>query len=130
MSMRPRHGNARRAALDLRDRKGDADALGTLLAFPVWFAFTGAFVVLTWWCWTLAASQITLAKASTLDAHAAGTGADGKPDQSRAVVVKRRGVARDVERVGTIALWTYTVRLRAITRIEQFYGRPPVEDWE
>jgi hypothetical protein len=110
---------------------------------PVWFAFTGAFVALTWWCWSLAANQIALTRASGLDAIAAdgegarraqvyaGLGAHGALyAHSSTAVTEARGLQRDVAADNTIAGFVYRIRLRTVTRLEQFYGRPPVEDWE
>ena len=50
--------------------------------------------------------------------------------ESVSYVENDRAIARQIDVSNTIARFGYDIKLRVITRIEAFYARPPLEDWE
>lgn len=127
--------------IDIRSRRGEANALAFLLAFPVWWLMVGLIMVLGYWYWAQAANIVGLNRSgqATAVAH------DGETARREFLLAALGGYAADygdatytqdgramiaeVDQTVPIPAFqvpqSVTVKARVVTRIERFYPRPP-----
>ena len=135
----------------LRSRRGDGEALATLIAFPFWLLTTVLIMVLGYWYWAQAANIVGLQQG----ALAAAAGKNGEKVRREFVLTALGGYAEDYDTATydqknsralvaqmdkTIQVpfeWpgSVKVRVRMVTRLENFYARPndprdPDKGWE
>lgn len=132
--------------INLRSRRGTSEPLGFLIALPVWWAAIGIVLVLGLWFWSLAANMIGL----TRSGQALAAGHAGEAQRRAYIAAALGGFASDYGQanythsnravVGSVdatvdihafpAPAAITVQARTVSRIEQFYPRPPNGGWE
>jgi len=135
-----------RNSIQLRSRRGLSEPLGFLISLPAWWATIGVLLVLAFWFWSLAANMIGL----TRSGQALAVGQNGEAARKSFVATALGGYAQDYADaayetrgravVGSVDAEvdvhafpspdTITVKARMVSRLEQFYARPPDAGWE
>lgn len=136
-------GRASPSAPDLSSREGVSEALAFIYAFPIWWFTIGIVLVVGLWVWSTAVNFIGLAQAS----QAFGVGADAVRIREETLAAGLGGFATTHRSLGLgdapggrakeasvdvttdvqafPAPGSFTVQQRTLSRIEQFYARPP-----
>jgi hypothetical protein len=132
--------------INLRSRRGADGPLGFLIALPVWWATIGVVLVLGFWLWSLAANTLSMTRsgqavavgkngerprktllAAALGGYAAHYASANYGQQGRAAI---GGMNANVDVKAFPSPDRITVKARFVTRLEQFYPRPPDGGWE
>lgn len=135
-----------RQPVNLRSRRGVDGPLGFLVALPVWWATMGVVLVTGFWLWSLAANTLALTRggqavavgkpgevvrksllSTALGGYAAHYQDADYAQQGRAVV---GSVNSNVAVTAFPSPDRIHVAARFVTRLEQFYARPPEGGWE
>ena len=135
----------------LRSRRGDGEALATLIAFPFWLLTIGIILMLGYWYWAQAANIVGLQRGATVAAaglsgektrrefvlSALGGYAVGYDTATYETQNSRAQVAEMNKTIETPFDWigSVTVKARMVSRLEGFYARPndskdPDKGWE